>query len=126
MPHQCSQQRTQRRPPPACPSHPQVPEAEISAVAELPVLLDLPKAQAAELPALLAATAVLKLNGGLGTSMGLEKAKSLLPVKDGNTFLDLIAKQVGALAGRQGRGRGGRGAGSRAPSWQPGGAARHP
>jgi len=24
---------------------------------------------------------VLKLNGGLGTSMGLEKAKSLLPVK---------------------------------------------
>ena len=37
---------------------------------------------------------VLKLNGGLGTSMGLDKAKSLLMVKDGNTFLDLIAKQV--------------------------------
>jgi hypothetical protein len=31
---------------------------------------------------LLAQTAVLKLNGGLGTSMGLEKAKSLLEVKD--------------------------------------------
>lgn len=43
---------------------------------------------------LLSATAVLKLNGGLGTSMGLEKAKSLLPVKDGKTFLDLIAEQV--------------------------------
>jgi len=39
-------------------------------------------------------TAVLKLNGGLGTSMGLEKAKSLLPVKDGKTFLDLIAEQI--------------------------------
>lgn len=26
--------------------------------------------------------------------MGLEKAKSLLPVKDGKTFLDLIAEQV--------------------------------
>lgn len=37
---------------------------------------------------------VLKLNGGLGTGMGLDKAKSLLPVTDGNTFLDLIAKQV--------------------------------
>ena len=37
---------------------------------------------------------MLKLNGGLGTSMGLEKAKSLLPVKDGKTFLDLIAEQV--------------------------------
>jgi hypothetical protein len=44
---------------------------------------------------LLSATAVLKLNGGLGTSMGLEKAKSLLEVKDGKTFLDLIAEQVG-------------------------------
>ena len=43
---------------------------------------------------LLSQTAVLKLNGGLGTSMGLEKAKSLLPVKDGKTFLDLIALQV--------------------------------
>lgn len=26
--------------------------------------------------------------------MGLEKAKSLLELKDGNTFLDFIAKQV--------------------------------
>lgn len=43
---------------------------------------------------LLSKTAVLKLNGGLGTSMGLEKAKSLLPVKQGKTFLDLIAEQV--------------------------------
>lgn len=37
---------------------------------------------------------VLKLNGGLGTSMGLDKAKSLLEVKGGNSFLDLTAKQV--------------------------------
>ena len=43
---------------------------------------------------LLSATAVLKLNGGLGTSMGLEKAKSLLVVKDNKTFLDLIAEQI--------------------------------
>ncbi len=44
--------------------------------------------------ALLDKTVVLKLNGGLGTGMGLDKAKSLLPVKGNNTFLDLIAKQV--------------------------------
>ncbi len=42
----------------------------------------------------LSQTVVLKLNGGLGTSMGLDKAKSLLPVKNGLTFLDLIARQI--------------------------------
>ncbi len=42
----------------------------------------------------LAQTVFLKLNGGLGTSMGLEKAKSLLPIKDGLTFLDIIARQA--------------------------------
>ena len=43
---------------------------------------------------LLEATVVIKLNGGLGTGMGLEKAKSLLPVRDGASFLDLIAQQI--------------------------------
>lgn len=37
---------------------------------------------------------VIKLNGGLGTSMGLDRAKTLLEVRDGENFLDLIAKQV--------------------------------
>lgn len=45
-------------------------------------------------PELLAQTVVIKLNGGLGTSMGLQKAKSLLEVKDGSTFLDVIANQI--------------------------------
>ncbi|NJM05030.1 UTP--glucose-1-phosphate uridylyltransferase [Candidatus Gracilibacteria bacterium] len=39
-------------------------------------------------------TVMLKLNGGLGTSMGLERAKSLLKVKGEYNFLDIIAKQV--------------------------------
>ncbi len=43
---------------------------------------------------LLAETVVIKLNGGLGTGMGLDRAKTLLPVKDGLNFLDLIARQV--------------------------------
>ena len=44
-------------------------------------------------------TVIIKLNGGLGTSMGLDKAKNLLPLRDGMTFLDIIVKQV--LAARQ-------------------------
>jgi len=42
----------------------------------------------------LSRTMMIKLNGGLGTSMGLEKAKSLLPVKKGLSFLDIIAGQI--------------------------------
>jgi UTP--glucose-1-phosphate uridylyltransferase len=44
--------------------------------------------------AALRATAVIKLNGGLGTSMGVERAKSLLCVRKGMSFLDVIARQV--------------------------------
>jgi UTP--glucose-1-phosphate uridylyltransferase len=39
-------------------------------------------------------TAIIKLNGGLGTSMGMERAKSLLCVRRGLSFLDIIARQV--------------------------------
>ena len=46
---------------------------------------------------LLSSLAVIKLNGGLGTTMGLKKAKSLLHVKDGLSFLDIIVKQVDFL-----------------------------
>ncbi|MFW6323591.1 MAG: UTP--glucose-1-phosphate uridylyltransferase [Desulfovibrionales bacterium] len=45
----------------------------------------------------LSETVMIKLNGGLGTSMGLKKAKSLLPAKNGMTFLDIILNQTGAL-----------------------------
>ncbi len=37
---------------------------------------------------------IIKLNGGLGTSMGLTKAKSLLKVKNEKTFLEIIVKQA--------------------------------
>lgn len=39
-------------------------------------------------------TVVIKLNGGLGTTMGMQQAKSLLPIKHGLSFLDLIVDQV--------------------------------
>ena len=44
--------------------------------------------------AALSRTVMLKLNGGLGTSMGLNQTKSLLVVKNGQTMLDLMAKQA--------------------------------
>ena len=53
-------------------------------------------------------TVAIKLNGGLGTSMGMERAKSLLCVRRGLSFLDIIARQVlhqqalAALAGNDG------------------------
>jgi len=58
----------------------QMPELEIEAVHQLPELHSLEVASG-NVQVLLAETAVLKLNGGLGTSMGLEKAKSLLEVR---------------------------------------------
>src|SRR3954452_20428100 len=44
--------------------------------------------------AAIAKTVVVKLNGGLVTSMGMERAKSLLCVRRGLSFLDIIARQV--------------------------------
>merc|ERR550514_2347117 len=68
-----------------------IPESDLDPVAALP---DLTKLNITPNPDLLKVTLVLKLNGGLGTGMGLDKAKSLLSVINGNSFLDLIAKQV--------------------------------
>ncbi len=71
-----------------------IPETEIHPVESLPDLEQLSPALKQTGRAALAKTVVLKLNGGLGTSMGLTKAKSLLVVKDGLTFLDIIARQA--------------------------------
>jgi UTP--glucose-1-phosphate uridylyltransferase len=37
---------------------------------------------------------VVKLNGGLGTSMGCKGPKSVIPVRNDLTFLDLTVQQV--------------------------------
>ncbi len=47
--------------------------------------------------------AVIKLNGGLGTSMGLKKAKTLLKIKGEYNFLDIIAKQILSLREETGK-----------------------
>jgi UDP-N-acetylglucosamine pyrophosphorylase len=71
-----------------------ISEAEIRPAADLPQAEKL--SPLVQTP-LFAQTVVIKLNGGLGTSMGLEKAKSLLPVRGEQTFLDLIAQQLTRL-----------------------------
>ena len=75
-----------------------LPEDDIEPVSDLPALDDLPEAD----PDVLDAAVVLKLNGGLGTSMGMTKAKLLIEAKDGMTFLDVVAGQVLALRERSG------------------------
>ncbi|BDS05005.1 UTP--glucose-1-phosphate uridylyltransferase [Oceaniferula spumae] len=71
-----------------------ITEDEITPAEGVPDLEDVTKDDEEFDPALLAQTVVIKLNGGLGTSMGLQKAKSLLPVKGETTFLDIIAHQI--------------------------------
>jgi len=80
------------------------------AESELEAVTDLPDAERLEvdsqlIAALLDQTVVIKLNGGLGTSMGLAGPKSLLEVKDGLSFLDITARQIEALRAKHGGAR---------------------
>lgn len=83
-----------------------VPEAEIDPLVSPPRLSDygtsLNEKGSGQPDNALGKTALLKLNGGLGTSMGLEKAKTLLPVREGLTFIDILVEQV--LAARAAHG----------------------
>ena len=78
-----------------------IPEETIEPLTDLPQLdnLHIAEEQAREA---LAATVMIRLNGGLGTSMGLAGPKSVLPVRDGASFLDLIVRQVLATRERYG------------------------
>src|ERR1022692_1949672 len=69
-------------------------ESELQPLPALPDIEALPPVQASDIAELLEQAVVIKLNGGLGTGMGLEGPKSLLQVKDGLSFLDVIARQV--------------------------------
>ena len=76
-------------------------EAEIEPVAELPDADEL-AADEEGARAALDTTVVIKLNGGLGTGMGMTAPKSLLEVKDGLTFLDITVRQILDLRARTG------------------------
>ncbi|XP_034207522.1 UTP--glucose-1-phosphate uridylyltransferase isoform X2 [Prunus dulcis] len=56
----------------------------------------------AEIKTLLDKLVVLKLNGGLGTTMGCTGPKSVIEVRNGLTFLDLIVIQIETLNNKYG------------------------
>src|SRR3954451_15381031 len=76
-----------------------IAESDIELVESVPDADALPDVKAGDL---LDQAVVIKLNGGLGTSMGMTRAKSLLEARDGESFLDLIARQILALRERSG------------------------
>jgi len=79
-----------------------LPGEVLEPVADLPRLEELPEPPPGRARDVLGRLAVIKLNGGLGTSMGLAGPKSLLEVKPGISFLDVLARQVLALRERHG------------------------
>ena len=77
-----------------------IPESEIEPARDVADWEELVAATPEADAALLAQAVLVKLNGGLGTGMGLQKAKSLLEIKPGVTFLDTIVRQVKSLRER--------------------------
>jgi len=57
-------------------------------------MASLPQPAPESVKALLGKLAVVKLNGGLGTTMGCTGPKSMVEAHDGHTFLDLIVEQL--------------------------------
>ena len=76
-----------------------IPEDTIDPLTEVTSLADVQVSQE-QRRAALAQVAVVKLNGGLGTSMGLSGPKTALQVRGALTFLDIIARQTLALRRR--------------------------
>jgi UTP--glucose-1-phosphate uridylyltransferase len=74
-----------------------LPTAELEPAGDVPALEDLPDADSS---AALEHVAVIKLNGGLATSMGLQEPKSLIEAREGRSFLDIIIDQILALRQR--------------------------
>jgi len=77
-----------------------LPGEVLEPLAHLPRLDELPEPSPGQARDVLGRLVIVKLNGGLGTSMGLSGPKSLLQVKPGASFLDVLARQVLALRER--------------------------
>jgi UTP--glucose-1-phosphate uridylyltransferase len=73
--------------------------SELEPAPDVPSLETLPDVDAASV---LERLVVIKLNGGLATSMGLQQPKSLLEARDGKSFLEIIIGQTLALRRRYG------------------------
>jgi UTP--glucose-1-phosphate uridylyltransferase len=77
-----------------------LPGDALEPLADLPRLDELPKPSPGQARDVLDRLVIVKLNGGLGTTMGLSGPKSLLEVKPGANFLDVLVRQVLALRER--------------------------
>ena len=75
-----------------------LPSAELEPAGDVDALEDCPRPT----PARSTAVAVIKLNGGLATTMGLRSPKSLVEARDGRSFLDIIIGNTLALRERYG------------------------
>ena len=80
----------------------QILESQIEPVFGLPHSDSLARLDESSVEPLVKQLAVIKLNGGLGTGMGLAGPKSLLRVKGRYNFLDIIAKQMMGFRARFG------------------------
>ncbi|HEY5430922.1 MAG TPA: UTP--glucose-1-phosphate uridylyltransferase [Solirubrobacteraceae bacterium] len=78
-----------------------LPTAGLEPAGDAPALEDLPDADSRRA---LASVALIKLNGGLATTMGLQQPKSLMEARDGRSFLEIIIGQTLALRRRYGVG----------------------
>lgn len=78
-----------------------IPESSIIPAAGLPSFEKISTAGTTD-HTLLSQAVVIKLNGGLGTGMGLQGPKSLLSVRPGVNFLDLMVRQILDLRKRSG------------------------
>ncbi len=76
-----------------------IPSSEIEPAPDVPSLDQLPDADPVSA---LERVAVIRLNGGLATSMGLQQPKSLIEARDGRSFLEIIIGQIVALRRRHG------------------------
>lgn len=75
-----------------------IPSSELEPAPDVPALEELPDGD----PEALAQVVVVKLNGGLATSMGLTQPKSLVEAREGKSFLDIIVGQTLAMRERHG------------------------
>ncbi len=76
-----------------------IPTADLEPAPDVPALEELPDADPAQA---LEPVALIKLNGGLATSMGLHEPKSLIQAREGRSFLEIIIGQTLALRRRHG------------------------
>jgi UTP--glucose-1-phosphate uridylyltransferase len=80
-------------------------ETMMLASADLEPVPDVPQLEtlsASDAGAALSGLVVIKLNGGLATTMGLDRPKSLVEARGGRSFLDIIVGQTLSLRGAHG------------------------